>query len=147
MNVNSESDHATKRIRWIARIWGTLIIVLTLFILIGYVWNWMTLGKADLYAVKDYSPIENLPPLFEVLSVLGLGVAWRWEGLGAAISVFFSLAALPVFLIHWPITHNFPSYLVAPYGIWMIITIPGILFLLCWWRTKKKSTSHPNDVQ
>ena len=146
-NVNNDDDHATKRIRWIARIWGTLIIALTLFIVIGYAWNWMTVGKADPYAMKDYPPIENLPPLFELLSVLGLGVAWRWEGLGGAISVVFSLATLPVLLIHWPITHNFPRYLVAPYGVWLIIAIPGILFLVCWWRTKKRATPHHDSVQ
>ena len=137
-NVNDVGDRATKWIRWIARIWGTLIIAFTLLMLIGYAWNWVTTGKADPHAVEDYPPIENLPPLFGLLSVLGLGVAWRWEGLGGAITVVFNLAALPVLLIHWPITHDFPRYLVAPYGTWMIIAIPGILFLMCWWRSKKR---------
>ena len=89
----------------------------------------------------DYPPIENLPPLFGLLSVLGLGIAWRWEGLGGAITVVFNLAALPVLLIHWPITRDFPRYLVAPYGTWMIVVIPGILFLMCWWRSKKRAVS------
>jgi hypothetical protein len=107
-------------------------------VLIGYAWNWVTTGKADPHAIEDYPLIENLPPLFGLLSVLGLGVAWRWEGLGGAITVVFNLAALPVLLIHWPITQDFPRYLVAPYGTWMIIAIPGILFLMCWWRSKKR---------
>jgi hypothetical protein len=136
-DVDNVGDRATKRIRWIARIWGTVIIAVTLLMLIGYAWNWLTTGKADPHALADYPPIENLPPLFGLLSVLGLGVAWRWEGLGAAITVVFNLAALPVLLIHWPITHDFPRYLVAPYGTWMIIAIPGALFLICWWRLKK----------
>jgi len=104
-NVNDVGDRATKWIRWIARIWGTLIVAFTLLMLIGYAWNWVTTGK---------------------------------EGLGGAITVVFNLAALPVLLIHWPITHDFPRYLVAPYGTWMIIAIPGILFLMCWWRSKKR---------
>ena len=135
---NGGRDRVTKWIRWTARIWGTLIVAFTLLILIGYASNWVTTGKADPYAVEDYPPIENLPPLFAFLSVLGLGVAWRWEGLGGAITVVFNLAALPVLLIHWPITHDFPRYLVAPYGTWMIIAIPGILFLMCWWRSKRR---------
>ena len=128
----------TKRIRWIARVWGTLLIAFTLLMLIGYAWNWVTTGKADPYAVEDYPPIENLPPLFAFLSVLGLGIAWRWEGLGAAINLVFNLAALPVLLIHWPITDDFPRYLIAPYGVWVIIAIPGILFLICWRRSKTR---------
>ena len=86
-NVNDVGDRATKWIRWIARIWGTLIVAFTLLMLIGYAWNWVTTGKADPHAVEDYPPIETLPPLFALLSVLGLGVAWRWEGLGGAITV------------------------------------------------------------
>ena len=136
-NVTEVGDRATKWIRWIARIWGTLIVAVTLLMLIGYAWSWVTTGVADPHAVEDYPPIENVPPLFALLSVLGLGIAWRWEGLGGAIAVVFSLAALPVLLVHWPIAHDFPRYLVAPYGTWTIITIPGILFLVCWWRSRK----------
>jgi TRAP-type C4-dicarboxylate transport system permease small subunit len=86
-NVNDVGDRAPERIFWIARIWGTLIVAFTLLMLIGYAWNWVTTGNADPYAVEDYPPIENTPPLFGLLSVLGLGVAWRWEGLGGAITV------------------------------------------------------------
>jgi hypothetical protein len=140
-NVDDVGDRATKWIRWIARIWGTLIAVCTLLVLIGYAGNWVTTGKVDPHAVEDYPPIENLPPLLALLSVLGLCVAWRWEGLGGAIAVVFNLAGLPVLLIHWPIAHAFPRYLVAPYGTWMIIAIPGILYLVCWWRSKKRVSS------
>ncbi|MBN1317730.1 MAG: hypothetical protein JXA42_19760 [Anaerolineales bacterium] len=136
-DVNNICDHATKRIRWIARIWATLIVAFTLLFLIGYAWNWVTTGTADPYAVDDYPPIENLPPLFMLLSVLGLAAAWHWEGIGGAIAVVFNLAVLPILLIHWPIAQGFPRYLVAPYGTWMSITIPGILFLICWWRSKR----------
>lgn len=137
-NVDDAGDRATKRIRWIARVWGTLIVAVTLLILVGYAWNWVTAGTPDPHAVEDYPPIENLPPLFALLSALGLGIAWRWEGLGGAITVVFNLAGLPVLLVHWPILRDFPRYLVAPYGAWMMIGIPGILYLMCWWRTKRR---------
>jgi len=140
-NANDVGDRATKWIRWTARIWGTAIIGITLLFLIGYAVNWVTTGKADPHAVQDYPPIENLPPLFMLLSVIGLGIAWRWEGLGGAIAVVFQLATLPLLLIHWPITRDFPRYLVAPYGTSMIIAIPGILFLVCWQRSRKRAIS------
>jgi hypothetical protein len=140
-NVNSVGDRATKWIRRIARVWGTLIVAITLLIVIGAAWNWVTTGQADPYAVEDYPPIENLPPLFALLSALGLGIAWRWEGVGGAIAVAFNLAGLPVLLIHWPIAHGFPRYLVAPYGTWMMIAIPGVLFLVCWWRSNRRVLS------
>jgi hypothetical protein len=140
-NVDDTADRATKRIRWIARIWGTLIVVITLMILIGYAWNWVTGGTPDPHAAEGHPPIENLPPLFALLSALGLGIAWRWEGLGGAIAVVFNLAGLPVLLIHWPIAEGFARYLVAPYGVWMMIAIPGVLFLICWWRSKRRVIS------
>ena len=136
-NVNEADNKTTKWIRWIARIWGALIFGIALLMLIGYTWNWVTTGKADPHAVEGYPAIENLPPLFMLLSALGLGIAWRWEGLGGAITVVFQLATLPLLLIHWPITQDFPRYLVAPYGTWMIIAIPGVLFLMCWQRSRK----------
>ncbi len=139
-NVNGVSDRVTERIRRIARIWGSVLMVVFLLILLGYAWSWVTTGRADPYAVEDYPPIENLPPLFGLLSVVGLGVAWRWEGWGGAIAVFFTLAALPVLLTHWPIAQDFPRYLVAPYGTWLLIAIPGLLFLICWWRSKERAT-------
>jgi hypothetical protein len=144
-NAESSSTRITRRIRWIARIWGAVVLAVALFILAGYAWNEITPGVADPYAAEEYPPIENIPPLFALLSAIGLGIAWRWEGIGGAIAVLFNLAGLPVLLIHWPIAENFPRYLVAPYGVWMVITVPGVLFLASWWRTRTQTGSRPAD--
>ncbi len=138
LNSGGVDDRATKWIRWTARIWGALVVVVMVFILVGYVGNWVRTGTADPYAAEDYPPIENLPPLFMLLSAVGLGIAWRWEGWGGAIAVLFQLANLPVLLIHWPIGEGFPRYLIAPYGISLIVAVPGILFLVCWWRSRRR---------
>lgn len=143
-NAKSGGNGLTRWIRWIARIWGSVVIALTLFILTGYIWNWVTTGVADPYAAEDYPPIENLPPLFAVVSALGLGIAWRWEGIGGAIAVLFNLAGFLVLLIHWPIAEGFPRYLVAPYGVWMVIAVPGVLFLASWWRRRTQAVSRPS---
>ncbi len=124
-------DRATKRIRWVARIWGTVIIACALLVLIGYAWNWVTTGKADPHAVEDYPPIENLIPITLGLSILGLGIAWRWEGLGGAITIVSHLATLAVH--HWLLSPR--PY---PYPLTITIATPGVLFLVCWWRSRKR---------
>ena len=142
-NVNNAGDRATRWIRWIARIWGTLILGITLIVLIGYAVNWVKTGKADPYAAEDYPPIENLPPLFVVLSATGLGIAWRWEGWGGAIAAVFQLAMLPVLLIQWPIAQD--SRFVVPYIVSMMVATPGVLFLVCWWRSRRRAIPHNGD--
>jgi len=46
--------------------------------------------------MKDYLPAENLIPLTLILSVLGLGIAWRWDGLGGVTNIGFFLANIEV---------------------------------------------------
>ena len=133
-------SEVTRGIRWTARIWGGLVFLIALLILLGYGWNWVTTGEADPHAAEDYPPIENLPPILMFLAALGLAIAWRWEGLGGAITVVCQLVSLPVLLIHWPIGEGFPRYLVAPYGTWVIVALPGILFLASWWRSREPET-------
>jgi hypothetical protein len=79
----------------------------------------------------DYPPIENLLPVIMCLSVLGLGIAWRWEGLGGAISLVFFLVHLAVY---WAIRQRF-----FPLSVLLIfspVPITGILFLVYWWRSR-----------
>jgi hypothetical protein len=87
----------------------------------------------DPYAT-DYPPIENLLPLVMCLSVAGLGLAWRWEGLGGAISVVFFLADIG---LYWAIRGKFFPLRGLP--ILSPVLITGLLFLVCWWRTRSSS--------
>jgi hypothetical protein len=135
-NISDTSDRATKWMRRIARIWSFPIIVYSLMMLAGYAWNWVTIGKADPYAMEGYPVIEALPPILMFLSVLGLGIAWRWERLGGAITLVFVLATLLLLLIQRPVTQDF-SRSAIPYLLVAVIAIPGILFLVCWWRSRR----------
>jgi hypothetical protein len=130
--ANDAGNQVTKWLRWIARIWATLVIAFALLMLIGSAWNWVTIGKADPYAAEDYPPTENLIPITLGLSVLGLAIAWRWEGLGGAIAIVFHLATLAVH--HWLLSPR--PY---PYPVTIIIATPGVLFLVCWWRSRKRA--------
>jgi len=130
MNDKSLDDRTTIWIRRIARIWSGVVIALALATLIGYVWNWAAIGKPDPYAVEGYPPIENLIPITLGISVLGLAIAWRWEGLGGMITIISHLVTLAVH--HWLLSPR--PY---PYPVTIAIAVPGILFLICWWRSRK----------
>ena len=137
---SNTGDRATKRMRRIARIWSVPIIAYSLMQLIGTVWNWVTIGTADPYAVEGYPPSEALPPILMFLSVLGLGIAWRWERLGGAITLGFELAVLLLLLMQRPITQDYHRWAI-PYSLSMVIVIPGILFLVCGWRSRRRPAS------
>ena len=55
-------DRATKRMRWIARIWSLPVVAYALLMALGYLWSWVTTGGADPHAVEDVPPAEALPP-------------------------------------------------------------------------------------
>jgi len=137
--VNHTNHRTSKRLRTVARIWSSPIIIYVLLLLIGYAWNWITIGKADPYAVEGYPFTEALPPILMFLSVLGLGIAWRWEWVGGAITLVFQFAALLLILIQRPITIDFNPAAI-PYFVSIAIVIPGILFLLYGWRSRRVPT-------
>ena len=137
--VNDTGDRTAKWMRWIARIWSAPIIVYSLMMLAGYAWNWVIIGKADPYSVEGYPFVEAIPPILMFVSVLGLGIAWRWERLGGAITLIFQFAAFLLLLIQRPITHDSYRYAI-PYLMSIVISIPGILFMVCWWRSRRGST-------
>ena len=138
-NISDSGDRGTKRIRLVARIWSAPIILYSLMMLSGYAWNWLTIGKADPYAVEGYPFIEAVPPILMFLGVIGLAIAWRWERLGGAINLVFLLGVLVVLLITRPLTSDL-SFILIPYLMTIVIAIPGILFLVCWWRSKRMPT-------
>ncbi len=129
-NISDSGDRGTKRIRLVARIWSAPIILYSLLMLTGYAWNWLTIGKADPYAVEGYPFIEAVPPILLFLGILGLAIAWRREKLGGVINLVFLLGVIVVLLISKPITDDFFRSAV-PYLITIVVAIPGILFLVC----------------
>jgi hypothetical protein len=126
----AEIDRTTMWLRRIARGWSLVVIGVALLIIIGHV------VTPDPYTVEDYPPVENLMPFSMLLSVLGLALAWRWEGLGGALNVAGFVANLILF---WAIRGEFlPWSVVATLSP---VLVPGILFLFCWWRSKDKTTA------
>ena len=83
--------------------------------------------------------VEALPPVLMFLSVIGLGIAWRWEKLGSLLAICIQFITLIVLAFSRPIGSDFPRTGV-PYLISAIILFPGILFLFSWWNSRKIET-------
>ena len=129
---NSNYERTTNLIRKIARIWSIVIIALTLFILIAeIIGTFVPVQSMN----EPYPWYENLIPLSLVLSVVGLTIAWRWEGFGSVLCVFFVIATYVMYL----------AFVRSDRGIYIVpiillpILIPGILFLVSWLRSDRVS--------
>jgi peptidoglycan/LPS O-acetylase OafA/YrhL len=75
----SRTDVTTRWMRRVARIWSIVIIGIALLVAVTH------LIVPDTEAT-DFPPIENLLPVVLFSSVLGLALAWRWEGIGGALN-------------------------------------------------------------
>lgn len=126
----------SNRLLLIAKIWSAVVIAVGLLIIVGYAGNYLTTGVADPYATEDYPFIENIPPIFSFICVIGLALAWKWKLVGGLTAIIFSIGNYVIFFIHWPLTENV-RFLIAPYGTNLLILVPGIMFVLYWRRFQK----------
>jgi hypothetical protein len=106
-------------LRWISRVVGTAFVLFIVFMLLSY-----TFGE------EKSVPSTSMFVIFFLL-VLGVGLAWRWEGLGGLILLVSSL----IFFILNP-------HVTWPPGLYHIMPLVAFLFLLCWFglRCQQKGT-------
>lgn len=110
--------------RWVARIWGFMLLLLAL-----------AQSFPDPHARANVPWQEYVSPIFLLGgAVLGWLIAWRWEGWGGMVMVcgwLFGIIAARVYFEEW-----------LPRNVLVLITLifatPGILFLLCWWLSRKE---------
>lgn len=109
-----------KSILWMARIWGTLIIAFIMVFLIAHILENKPLGKG-------FSNAKDLVSFicFPVLTILGLALAYRWEGRGGLIT---SLALTSAILLNNLLDLKFI----------LLIFPPGILYLTYWYLSRKE---------
>jgi len=107
-------------LRWAARIWGSLLL-LFLLIMVGAEIVGTLRGLNEL----SFDQGELLPFLFfPILHMLGLGLAWFREGLGALI-IFLSLAG---FLLTIGEMESFTFVI--------FFAVSGLLYLLYWYLNR-----------
>ena len=105
-------------IRWIARIWGTAILVFVLVFLLADIF-----GTEKGGGIRDVK--EAISAITGIIAIIGLGIALKWEGLGGLL-IIAGLTGL--FIVRFDLSSN-------PYIIGGIAP-PGIFYLVYWYLTK-----------
>ncbi len=124
MIKNPNVDKITHNLRGVARVWTILVWILALVLILGTLFRPPSSEQA-------YAPIDNLIPALLIVSLIGLLVAWRWEGWGTLINIGAYLAIVPVYgLIHQEWIH--PSVIVA----FSPVILPGVFYAAAWWRSR-----------
>ncbi len=124
-------DRTTKRLRRAARAWSAIIILLGILIFVGEIFE---ARATDPNSLTILSPFEYLIPTTLLLSVVGLALAWLWEGHGGLLTLACVLINLG---IYWALRghDNLRGALVVT-ALLTPIAIPAAMFVLCWLRSR-----------
>jgi len=116
-------------IRWFARILGALLVLLVLYFVIGELIIEGNLGTGKI------TPID-IPIIIGWISmVVGIMLAWFREAMGSVIIISGFVLKLVIELI---VNQKFlPLFFV-------IFPIIGLLFLFCWWQSRKLTSQAPS---
>jgi hypothetical protein len=133
-NTKHTADRETKWIRWIARGIGLLN---------GLLWLFQVLGISP---ENRCQYLESIPFWIEVglliTPMLGVIIAWRWEGIGGVVLVISAIAALTAPTIAYAVAGRGLKFVsCAPVLFSVMPGLPGFLFLICWSRTKSSKAS------
>ncbi len=115
---SSRGSRVVRILRWIARIWSLVVLVVALLIVI----------LPDRYAVGHVPLTDWVLLSFYWIAILGLLTAWRWEALGGALAIAAVLGRAVAFYIIrgvWPLDLSTLSILAV------VFVLPGILYLVC----------------
>ena len=118
-NLIKYQPKLTHIVRWTARILSIVSIGLVLLFIVGEGFNY-----------KLITPTEGILFVFFPIGIcIGMIVAWWQDGIGGSITVG---SLLMFYIAHFVIAGKFPHG-----WAFLVFTIPGFLFLLHWYRTRK----------
>ena len=115
-------------IRWTARIVGTLLVLLTILIGVGQMLE--SYNRNGAAALDTFDTLMIITFVFWIAGLAGLILALWKEGLGGIGSLLSFI--IFIFLLGINPKSNFI------YGLF-IYMIPSVLYVYCWWLTKKTS--------
>jgi len=119
-----KNQKLTDSVRWTARISGSLLLAFGLFFLLANIFGQDELGDG----IRDSKEMVIFL-LFPMSTILGLALAWKWEGLGGIIT---TAGMIWFFILRPELISNF--YMVIP-------IIPGLLFIAYWLMAKNKMSN------
>ena len=118
---NPDSMILLKILRWTARIWSLLAFTLAMVVAFS----------PDPNAVNPITTRESFMLSLWLVAILGLLLAWRFERLGALITIIIMpVRELLYFLIYREWTINFLL-------IWALVIPPAVIYLIAWSRDRK----------
>jgi hypothetical protein len=124
-NPSTRSQIAA-RIRGVARVWSVLVFLLAIILIVG--------TRFAPVSDSGNTPLDVLIPISLLFSMIGLVVAWRWEGWGSLINIAFYLAIVPLYwLLHREWLHLSILIALSP------VILPGVLFSIAWFLDRKEA--------
>jgi hypothetical protein len=115
-------------IRWIARIWGSVSLAFLVFMVGAEIIGTFTGGDNPNGGFKSTSEMVSFL-FFPVCTIIGLGLAWKWEGLGGLITIGGIIGF-----------HIIRPDLIL--DLWIDgLAAPGLLFLIYWILSKGLTNS------
>lgn len=117
--IMRNQKYIRKSILWMARIWGSLIIVFIMVFLIAHILEKEPSGEG-ISGTKELITFIFFP----ILTVIGLVLAYKREGLGGLVA---SLALITAMSLNSIIDLKF-VFLIFP---------PGVLYLVYWYLNRK----------
>lgn len=115
-------------IRWTARIVGTLLVLFTIIIGVGEMFE--SYNRYGSVSLDTLDTLMTITFIFWITGLAGLILALWKEGLGGIGSLISFI--IFIFLLGINPKSNFI------YGLF-IYPIPSVLYVYCWWLTKKLS--------
>ena len=129
MKTTSSPTKMVTLARWVARILGTLIVVVSLSLFIADV-----IERGEM-PNPDFGP--GLVTFLYIIGLIGFLIAWRWEGFGGILSAI-SIVLMATVNVIWVHAAKDP-------GSEIIFVIPALLFTYCWWKSRKQLQQNSQD--
>ncbi|MDU8886585.1 hypothetical protein RXV94_10475 [Yeosuana sp. MJ-SS3] len=133
-----QSRKISTLILWIARIWGGLILAFILFMVIAHIIESITGEAPKGEGFRNVWEIIAFGCFFVI--VLGLAIAYKWEGLGGLIACLGLVIMFTALQISAPDVKMSLLDFVKQASIFIFFIFPpGFLYLLYWYTSKRKS--------
>ncbi len=135
MSRSKTDSTLTQAIRWIARILSVPPVILYFIFLIGH----LSGGEASTEPITP-GELFGLVALIALssLMVVGLIIAWKWEGVGG---IAVTICSLVLFTILFIVIDRNGLYVASLINVPFFV--PGVLFGVCWMMSKTEKRPHP----